>query len=105
MYDDYPLSMHDFSLHDPFMLADRRTGLYYLYNANYFQYRSAEHGFGKSVVLYTSPDLKHFSEPVSVFDGRVRAGRRHSRRPVRARSSTIADHPDRDHGVGRHTGR
>ena len=30
MYDDYPLSMHDFSLHDPFMLADRRTGLYYL---------------------------------------------------------------------------
>ena len=68
MYDDYPLSMHDFSLHDPFMLADRRTGLYYLYNANYFQYRSAKHGFGKSVVLYTSPDLKHFSEPVSVFD-------------------------------------
>ena len=61
MYDDYPLSMHDFSLHDPFMLADRRTGLYCLYNANYFQYRSAEHGFGKSVVLYTSPDLKHFS--------------------------------------------
>ena len=54
MYDDYPLSMHDFSLHDPFMLADRRTGLYYLYNANYFQYRSAKHGFGKSVVLYTS---------------------------------------------------
>ena len=68
MHNDFPLRMHDFSLHDPFLLADGRTGMYYLYNANYYQYQSAEHGFGKSVVMYTSPDLKHFSKPVSVFD-------------------------------------
>lgn len=64
----YPLRMHDFSLHDPFVLADQSTGLYYLYNANYFQYPQAEHGFGKSVVMYVSPDLVHFSEPRNVFD-------------------------------------
>ncbi|MCH9276884.1 family 43 glycosylhydrolase [Bifidobacterium amazonense] len=64
----YPLRMHDFSLHDPFVLADQASGLYYLYNANYYQYRDAAHGFGKSVVLYVSPDLKRFSEPVDVFD-------------------------------------
>lgn len=60
--------MYDFDLHDPFALADERTGLYYLYNANYYQYRTAEHAHGKSVLLYVSPDLKHFSEPRSVFD-------------------------------------
>ncbi|KFI52666.1 family 43 glycosylhydrolase [Bifidobacterium biavatii] len=64
----YPLQMHDFSLHDPFVLADQASGLYYLYNANYYQYRDAAHGHGKSVVVYVSPDLKHFSEPVDVFD-------------------------------------
>ena len=64
----YPLNMHDFSLHDPYILADTNSGLYYLYNANYFQYRSAEYGYGKSVVMYVSPDLIHFSEPRNVFD-------------------------------------
>ena len=65
---EYPLGMHDFDLHDPFILADADSGRYYLYNANYYQYRSADHGDGRSVVMYESPDLVHFSEPRDVFD-------------------------------------
>lgn len=69
MNDDvYPLRMHDFGLHDPYVLADRRTGLYYLYNANYRQYPGPEHGCGTSVVMYASPDLVRFSKPRDVFD-------------------------------------
>lgn len=64
----YPLGMHDVPLHDPFVLADTRSGMYYLYNANYYQYRTPEFGDGVSVVMYASPDLVHFSEPRNVLD-------------------------------------
>lgn len=65
----FPLTMDEFSLHDPCVLADKRTGMYYLYNANYGQYASSDFGNGRCVVMYSSPDLVHFSEPVNVFDG------------------------------------
>lgn len=63
-----PLHMHDFDLHDPFVLSDVHGGQYYVYNANYFQYRTPAHGGGKSIVMYSSTDLRSFSEPKNVFD-------------------------------------
>lgn len=65
---EYPLKMHDFHLHDPFVLADADRKVYCLYNANYFDYRDVSHGWGRSVELYMSPDLVHFSRPRAVFD-------------------------------------
>jgi hypothetical protein len=74
----YPLYMHDFGLHDPFIYADRTSGLYYLYNASNctnsdYASRSTEElgeymDRSDGVYCWTSPDLMHWSEPTLVFN-------------------------------------
>lgn len=74
----YPLSMHDFGLHDPFIYTDHAAGKYYLYNGSHclntdYQNMGKDDSAlymdkSRGVYCYESPDLIHWSEPHLVLD-------------------------------------
>jgi hypothetical protein len=60
----YPHRMTDMPLRDPYVVADKATGHYYLFVAN----NTAMSGVkGAGTMVYRSKDLKHWSDPVVVF--------------------------------------
>lgn len=59
------LELKDFSVHDPFILAYRQTGTYYLYNSAGAQQLGGQRG---GVVAYKSKDLLHWDGPYTVFE-------------------------------------
>src|SRR4051812_27577827 len=60
----FPLGLTHMPLRDPYIVPDAKTGLYHLYVAN----NTAISGVpGVGTMVYRSPDLKHWSKPVVVF--------------------------------------
>lgn len=64
--DEYPFSIEDIHIRDPFVYAHAETQTYYLYaqTANRIGGRAA----GVGVEAYKSKDLKNWSEPILVFE-------------------------------------
>ena len=58
---DYPLQKKDIHIRDPFVLPVEAEGLYYMYASG-----KAEGGHG--FMAYTSRDLQHWNNPLTVFD-------------------------------------
>lgn len=58
------LELPQMPLHDPWMLADQSTHTYYLYTSNV---PSLSKTAGAGTMVYTSHDLKHWTEPKVVF--------------------------------------
>ncbi|MFT4090449.1 MAG: glycoside hydrolase family 43 protein [Asticcacaulis sp.] len=59
-----PLTMPDMPLHDPFIVADKKTQTYYLFTSNRVRVSGVE---GVGVMAYKSRDLKHWSKAEVVF--------------------------------------
>lgn len=60
----YPLQLPAMPLHDPFIVADERTGHYHLYTSNVAA-MTGDHAIG--TMVYRSRNLRDWSEPVVVF--------------------------------------
>ena len=63
--EEYPLSISDIHIRDPFIYPHQETKTYYLYAST--QNRLGESGTGLGVEVYRSQDLQHWSNPVLVF--------------------------------------
>ncbi len=65
---EFKVDVKDINVSDPFVLADEKTGLYYLYCQmipNWYKGMNRHNGF----FAFCSEDLIHWSEPAVVFDG------------------------------------
>ncbi|MDC7675942.1 glycoside hydrolase family 43 protein [Asticcacaulis machinosus] len=61
---DATLNLPDMRLHDPFVIADKTQGIYYLYTSNVTALTGSP---DKGVMVYKSRDLKSWSPPSVVF--------------------------------------
>ncbi len=61
--EDYPLTLNDITVRDPFIHADESTNTYYLYAQTGNRKGSPDDG----VEAYRSKDLVHWSQPKLVF--------------------------------------
>ncbi|MCH8686186.1 glycoside hydrolase family 43 protein [Pedomonas mirosovicensis] len=59
-----PLTLETMRLHDPFIVADKKTRTYYLFTSN-IEEASGDKRVG--TMLYTSKDLRHWTRPKLVF--------------------------------------
>ena len=65
---DYPVSVRDINISDPFILTVPETGLYYTYARYFDQDRFPEVKKGPVFYALESPDLIHWSRPKLVFE-------------------------------------
>ena len=59
------LTLKDINIRDPFIMPMEKEGVYYMYATSPTQENGKTYG---GMVAYKSKDLKHWSEPVRVFD-------------------------------------
>lgn len=59
------LTLKDINIRDPFIMPMEKEGVYYMYATSPAQENGKTYG---GMVAYKSKDLKHWSEPVRVFD-------------------------------------
>lgn len=59
-----PLALPNMPLHDPYMVADKASGTYYLFTSNQARLTGTP---GLGTMAYTSKDLKNWNRPKAVF--------------------------------------
>lgn len=59
------LTLKDIYIRDPFIMPIEKEGVYYMYASSPVQENGKTYG---GMVVYKSKDLKHWSEPIRVFD-------------------------------------
>lgn len=62
---EYPLTLDDINIRDPYILPVEKDGCYYMYRSSSVMRDGKEYG---GVVVHKSCDLKTWSEPVRVFE-------------------------------------
>ena len=67
---DYPNHVHAIGVSDPHILADKKTGKYYMTSSGFTIYgKDRGRGFQRGVeTCLVSEDLIHWSDPVTIFD-------------------------------------
>ncbi len=67
---DYPNHAHSIGVSDPHILADKKTGKYYMTSSGFTIYgKDRERGFQRGIeTCLVSEDLIHWSDPVTIFD-------------------------------------
>ena len=67
---DYPNHVHSIGVSDPHILADKKTGKYYMTSSGFTIYgKDRERGFQRGIeTCLVSEDMIHWSDPVTIFD-------------------------------------